>query len=144
MMSRRSVLGAPAIGGLLASLAPAAAEAEVPAPQAEQAMEGVSRAVRELRDSLREDLRRQSTFWELAPVRDATKNFLRAAGKFPDFLEVGTEIWHQVYDWHVRYQQPLSLGRNPEGRYTMMLMGTTLVMRVEVQPNYVGIPFDNR
>jgi hypothetical protein len=144
MMSRRSVLGAPAIGGLLASLAPAAVEAEVPAPQAEQAMEGVSRAVRELRDSLREDLRRQSTFWELAPVRDATKNFLRAAGKFPDFLEVGTEIWHQVYDWHVRYQQPLSLGRNAEGRYTMMLMGTTLVMRVEVQPNYVGIPFDNR
>lgn len=144
MMSRRSVLGAPAIGGLLASLAPAAAEAEVTAPQAEQAMEGVSRAVRELRDSLREDLRRQSTFWELAPVRDATKNFLRAAGKFPDFLEVGTEIWHQVYDWHVRYQQPLNLGRNAEGRYTMILMGTTLVMRVEVQPNYVGIPFDNR
>lgn len=143
-MSRRSVLGAPAFGGLLASLAPSAAvDAAVPA-QVEQAMEGVGRAVHDLRDSLREELRRQATFWELAPVRDATKNFLRAAGKFPDFLEVGTDIWQQVYDWHVRYQQPLAIGRNAEGRYTMMLMGTTLIMRVEVQPNYVGIPFDNR
>ena len=145
MMSRRSVLGAPAFGGLLASLAPAAAPVPaVPAAQAEQAMEAVGRAVRELRDSLRDELRRQGTFWELTPIRDATKNFLRAAGKFPDFLEVGTEIWHQVYDWHVRYQQPLSVGRNAEGRYTLMFMGTTIIMRVEVQPNFVGIPYDNR
>jgi hypothetical protein len=144
MMSRRSVLGAPAFGGLVASLATAAPEAAVPAAQVEQAMEGVSRAVRELRDSLREDMRRESTFWELTPIRDATKNFLRAAGKFPDFLEVGSDIWHQVYDWHVRYQQPLNIGRNAEGRYTMTVMGTMLIMRVEVQPGFVGIPFDNR
>ena len=144
MISRRSVLGAPTFGGLLASLAPAAPEAAAAAPQAEQAMEAVGRAVRDLRDSLRDELRRQTTFWELTPIRDATKNFLRAAGKFPDFVEVGTDIWHQVYDWHVRYQQPLNIGRNAEGRYTMTLMGTTLIMRVEVQPTFVGIPFDNR
>ena len=143
MVSRRSVLGGTTFGGILASLAPPeAAETEVPA-QAEQAMEGVSRAVRELRDSLRDELRRQNSFWELAPVRDATKSFLRTAGKYPDFLEVGTDIWHQVYDWHVRYQQPLTLGRNAEARYTLMFMGTMLIMRVEVQPNFVGIPFDN-
>ena len=143
MVSRRSVLGGTTFGGILASLAPPeAAETEVPA-QAEQAMAGVSRAVRELRDSLRDELRRQNSFWELAPVRDATKSFLRTAGKYPDFLEVGTDVWHQVYDWHVRYQQPLTLGRNAEARYTLMFMGTMLIMRVEVQPNYVGIPFDN-
>ena len=145
MISRRSVLGAPTFGGLLASLAPPAVpEAAAAAPQVEQAMEAVGRAVHDLRDSLRDELRRQTTFWELAPIRDATKNFLRAAGKFPDFIEVGTDIWHQVYDWHVRYQQPLNIGRNAEGRYTMTLMGTMLIMRVEVQPTFVGIPFDNR
>jgi hypothetical protein len=106
-------------------------------------MEGVGRAVRELRDSLRDELRRQNSFWELAPVRDATKSFLRTAGKYPELLEVGTDIWHQVYDWHVRYQQPLTIGRNAEARYTLMFMGTMLIMRVEVQPNYVGIPYDN-
>jgi hypothetical protein len=144
MISRRSVLGGTTVGGILASLAPAeAAEADVPAAQVEQAMEGVGRAVRELRDSLREDLRRQNSFWEIAPVRNATKSFLRTAGKYPDFLEVGTDIWHQVYDWHVRFQQPLTIGRNAEGRYTLMFMGTMLIMRVEVQPNFVGIPFDN-
>jgi hypothetical protein len=145
MMSRRSVFGAPAIGGLLAALVPAAPAAAAAEPaQVEQAMEGVGRAVRELRDSIREDMRRQSTFWELAPIRDATKNFLRAAGKFPDFLEVGTDVWHQVYDWHIRYQQPLNVGRNADGRYTLTLMGTILIMRVEVPPTYIGIPFDNR
>ena len=31
-----------------------------------------------------------------------------------------------------------------EGRYTIMLMATMVVMRVETTPGFVGIPFDNR
>ena len=30
------------------------------------------------------------------------------------------------------------------GRYTIMLMGTMVVMRVETSLGFVGIPFDNR
>jgi len=144
MMSRRSALNGSALGGLLASLVPAA-EAEASgaaAPQrdAEQAMLEVAKAIQDLRD----EIKRQDGFWELGPLRDPIKMFLRTAGKFPDFIEVGIDVWQQVYDWHVRYQQPLTVGRNAEGRYTIMLLATTVVMRVEIAPSFVGIPFDNR
>ena len=148
MMSRRTVLHGPALGGLLASLAPAA-EAEpggVAAPQreTEQAIQEGSRALAKAVLDLRDEIRRQDDFWELGPLRDPIKMFLRTTGKFPDFIEVGVDVWQQVYDWHVRYQQPLTIGRNAEGRYTIMLMATTVVMRVETTPAFVGIPFDNR
>lgn len=100
----------------------------------------VAKAIQDLRD----EIKRQDGFWELGPLRDPIKMFLRTAGKFPDFIEVGIDVWQQVYDWHVRYQQPLTVGRNAEGRYTIMLLATTVVMRVEIAPSFVGIPFDNR
>jgi hypothetical protein len=144
MISRRTVLNGPAFGGMLASLAPAA-EAEPggaagPQKDAEQAMQDVAKAIQDLR----EEIKRQDGFWELGPLRDPIKMFLRTTGKFPDFIEVGIDVWQQVYDWHVRYQQPLTLGRNAEGRYTIMLLATMVVMRVETTPSFVGIPFDNR
>jgi hypothetical protein len=78
-----------------------------PQKDAEQAMQEVAKAIQDLR----EEIKRQDGFWELGPLRDPIKAFLRTTGKFPDFLEVGIDVWQQVYDWHVRYQQPLMLGR---------------------------------
>ena len=146
MMSRRNMLRAPALGGLFAALAPAApaaAAAAAPGAQAAErdvasAMHDVAKAVRDVRD----EIQRQSTFWELAQVRDPIKTFTRTNGKYPDFLEVGYDVWQQVYDWHIRNTLPPTVGRSAEGRYTILLMATTLVMRVDTQPSYVGIPYD--
>ena len=49
-----------------------------------------------------------------------------------------------MYDWHVRYQQPINVARNADGRYTLLLMSSLLVMRPDVQGNYIGIPYDAR
>jgi hypothetical protein len=50
-----------------------------------------------------------------------------------------------VYDWHVRYRQPLNIGRNAEGRYTIVLMTTTVVMRPDLLAgSYIGAPYDSR
>jgi hypothetical protein len=142
------MLHVPALGGLLAAITrPADLEAAEPgSPQrdTEQAIQEGSRALAKAVQDLRDELRRQNDFWELGPLREPIKMFLRTTGKFPDFIEVGIDIWQQVYDWHVRYQQPLTVGRTPEGRYTIMLMGTMVVMRVETALGFVGIPFDNR
>ena len=148
MMSRRSMLNGSALGGVLASLAPVAEAAPAPGQAtqhvsdegAQTALKGVATAISDIRD----EMKRQSTFWELNPVRDPIRTYLRTTGKYPDYIEVGIDVWQQVYEWHVRYQQPPTIGRNPEGRYTIMLMGTMLIQRVDVQVNYVGIPFDNR
>jgi len=48
------------------------------------------------------------------------------------------------YDWHMRLQQPLVLGRDANGRYTMMLGFTALVLRQDAVANFIGIPYDNR
>jgi hypothetical protein len=144
-ISRRTVLNGTALGSVLAALAPeAAVEArggEALQAPSERAIEDATKAIASLRD----EMRRQESFWEIAPVRDQFKAFLRSTGKFPDYIDVGIDVWQQVYDWHVRYRQPLNIGRNPEGRYTIVLMTTTLVMRPDLNAgSYIGLPYDSR
>jgi hypothetical protein len=144
-ISRRTVLNGTALGSALAAFSPAAAvEARggegVQAPS-DRAIEDATKAIASLRD----EMRHQDSFWEIAPVRDQFKAFLRSAGKFPDYIDVGIDVWQQVYDWHVRYRQPLNIGRNAEGRYTIVLMTTTVVMRPDLLAgSYIGAPYDSR
>ena len=147
MIDRRTVLHGTTLGGAFAALMPnalepggEAAEQGASAASERAALEEVSRAVTALRD----ELRRQHEFGEIASVRDALRAFLRATGKFPDYIDVGTDVWQQVYDWHVRYRQPINVARNAEGRYTIVLMSSMLVMRPDVQASYIGLPYDSR
>jgi hypothetical protein len=36
------------------------------------------------------------------------------------------------------------MNRDVQGRYTMQFMATTLVLRPDLVPNYIGTPYDNR
>jgi hypothetical protein len=143
MVRRRAVITGTVLGGALSALTTAseAAGSEPPAQDAEaRRLEEVAIAVRAVRD----EISRQATFWEIAALRDPIRTFLRANGKFPDFIEAGTDVWQQVYDWHVRFQQPISLGRTAEGRYTILLVATNVVMRPDMPPAFIGLPYDNR
>jgi len=131
------------LGGALSALAavPEAAGGEPAVQDAEgRRLEEVATAVRAVRD----EIARQYSFWEITAVRDQLRTFLRANGKFPDFIETGSDIWQQVYDWHVRYQQPIALGRTAEGRYTILLVATAVVLRPDMSPTFIGIPYDGR
>jgi hypothetical protein len=81
---------------------------------------------------------------EILGVRKSQVDFLRANSKFPDFVDVAIDVWLSIYDWHVRMQQPLVLGRDTNGRYTMVFNFTTLVLRPDAVPTFIGIPYDNR
>ena len=143
MVNRRALINGTALGGaLLAVNAPASAAlgSEAVADVSDRQMEDVVKAER----SIGTEIGRQSTFWEIAAVREPIRAFLRANLKFPDYLDVGTDVWQQVYDWHVRFQQPLTLGRTTDGRFTILLLATTIVMRPEQTPNYIGLPYDSR
>jgi len=65
-----------------------------------------------------------------------------ATRKYPDFIEIGLDVWDNVYDWHVAYQQALSVQRLADGRYGMAFMFTTLLLRSDLNPEFVGYPFD--
>ena len=43
----------------------------------------------------------------------------------------------------MRLQQPLMLGRDATGRYTLMLGFTALVLRPDVVPNFISAAYDN-
>ena len=149
MIGRRTVLNGTALGSALAVLtSPPALEARgEEAAQASSERVDVNidiSAITSSINALRTEVRRLDTFWEIEPVREAMKAFLRQTGKYPDYIEVGTDIWHQVYDWHVRYQQPLTVTRGPEARYAILLYSTQVIMRTELAASYVGQGYDNR
>src|SRR5688572_11242072 len=145
MVHRRAVITGTVLGGALSALAAPAGGLQAAGGQAdcrnsERLIEEVARAVQAVRD----ELAREHSFWELDAVRQQTRTFLRANGKFPDFLEVGSDVWQRVYDWHVRFQQPINLGRTADGRYSILLLATTLVMRPDMEPGFIGLGYDNR
>jgi len=84
------------------------------------------------------------SFDAINPLRLRQNDHLKANGKFPDFIDIGLDVWTTVYDWHVRMQQPLVLGRDVAGRYTLLLGFTQLVLRPDVTPGFVSVPYDAR
>jgi hypothetical protein len=139
MIPRRQVLGGALAGGVLGALA----EPELEAAAQNSDRLDVTPIVRALND-LRTEVRTQREFTEISALRDAQLTFLRANGKLPDYIEVGTDQWFAAYDWHVRWQQPLNVSRSANGRLTLSLLSTLLVLRPEAQPGFMSLPYDQR
>ena len=149
MIGRRTVINGTALGSALAALTlestlEARGEEAVQANSDRVDVKIDTSAITSSIDALRTEVRRQDSFWEIEPVREPMKAFLRQTGKYPDYIEVGTDVWHQVYDWHVRYHQTLTVSRGPEGRYTILLYSTQVIMRTELAAGYIGQGYDNR
>jgi hypothetical protein len=139
MIPRRQVLGGALAGSALAALAEP--ELEAAAQSAERI--DVMPIVRALED-LRSEAKTQWEFTEIASIREAQITYLRGNGKLPDYIEVGTGLWFAAYDWHVRWQQPITMGRDPGGRVTLLLLATQLVLRHDAQGNFMSLPYDQR
>lgn len=77
-------------------------------------------------------------------IRDAFTLFFRSNQKFPDSLDVGVDVFYELYDWHVRNRQALNVTRLPDGRYALGFMFTRLVLRPDVVPEFIGVPYDLR
>lgn len=137
MMERRDVVG----GGLLGLTALLGSGSASEAAQRSYSSE-VGRAVDELREVI--ERRLAPPFSELREIRQQQRMFLKASQKFPDFIEIGIDVWERVYDWHVRHQVAPNIVRRDDGRYTMTFMFTTLVLRPEQTDNYVGFAYDAR
>lgn len=69
---------------------------------------------------------------------------LRGAQKCPHQIEVAYDGFLDLHDWHGRNRQPLAVSRLPDGRYTLVFMGTTVVLRPNTSPGFVGVPCDLR
>lgn len=141
MVDRRMFLSGTAFMGAGASgaAAPAAARDASPGGDDSAELREIATQIGRSRDSLVTLLS-----GEVEAVREQQRIFLKSTGKYPDYIEVGLSVWERVYDWHVRWQQPLTITRQPDGQYAMVFMLSTLVLKPNMQANYVGPGYDNR
>jgi hypothetical protein len=138
MRGRRSVIGAGLLAGLGAATAASAAGAEQRRGESDtaDAIEEVTKAIRELRTA------DDPGSGAVERIRQHQRQFLKGQQKFPDFLDVGIQVWENLYDWHVKFQQPLNISRQPDGRYVMAFTQTLLVLRPEQSDTYISLPYD--
>jgi len=149
MISRREVVTAGVLG-TLASSTGADLSAEAAAAKAEAAQDdaGIIRALREINQELQrlggvlDNTSKVTAGGFLGEIRLRYTLHLRASGKFPDFMEIGTDPFYEVYDWHIRHQQPIQVTRISEQRFAIQWMFTQLIVRFEVESKFLGVPFD--
>lgn len=142
MLSRRELITA-GVAGTMTS-APVAG-ARVPAEQQadREGQREIARMLQGIERSLNNAFLNPSlTHGFVSKLRENMEQFLRANSKFPDFMDVGPAVFFEMYDWHVKNRQQLTITRITDGRYAMQFMFTSLVLRPEQDRNYIGIPTD--
>jgi hypothetical protein len=82
------------------------------------------------------------TFGFTVKIREYFTQYMRANNKFPDYMEVGINVFYDVYDWHIKNNRQMEVSRVLENRMAIRYMFTLLVLRQEQDPNYVGVPYD--
>ena len=140
MVERRAVMG----GGLVAGLSALMGEPSAAAAATDESQQ-ISGSIDQLRKTFEGQFdQTYATLWRgVARVRQQQRMWMRSTMKFPDFIEIGLDTWDNLYDWHIAHHQAVSTERGSDGRYTMVFMFTTLILRPEQAPDYVGFPFDS-
>ena len=76
---------------------------------------------------------------DVETIRPGRRTYLETAAKFPEYLDVGIDVWKGLADWYVATRQPVDVGRLPDGRYFLPFVGTSVVLRPELPEGHVGI-----
>jgi hypothetical protein len=138
MLSRREVLAGGIVGGL------AGESSASPSEEQQADREGqreIQRAIQGIAGSI------TNAFPPVADrniptLRKSFETFLRSNGKFPDYCDIGTNVFYEIYDWHIRNRQQMVVTRQVDNRYSIQFMFTLLILRHENEPNYIGFPYD--
>ena len=144
MISRREVVTAGVLGTLAAAPVDAgSSQSSQDDAQTRQILNRMQNELQRIHGTLESGLRGPGlAVGLLAELRNRFSTHLRATGKFPDFLEIGSDVFYDVYDWHIRHNQPIQITRISEQRFSIQWMFTQLVVRFEQDPRFIGIPFD--
>jgi hypothetical protein len=138
MLSRRELITA----GVATTVAPVPAE-PVQRQGDSEALKQIADNIRDVDGSLERALLSNAVvFGAASKVRAQMETFFRTHLRFPDFVDVGLSVFLDIYDWHIKNRQQLGISRGPDGRYWMQFMFTTVILRGENDPNFVGLPYD--
>ena len=142
MISRREVMTAGMLGTLGTASPSAIAEIQQDVQAIKEGFKNVEDALKDLRAATDQGLRGNSmNYGHVGSVKDKIARFARLSGKFPDFCDIGIDVFYDVYDWHVRQQQQINIVRMSDQRIAIQFMFTQLLLRWEHEPNYIGTPY---
>jgi hypothetical protein len=136
MLSRRDLIFS---GTLASSLHPADARAAQRSSQDDRQEE--AQALREIRDALLR-ANRLTPSADIADIREKMRQHFRLNQKFPDYIDIGIQVWDRLYTWHLENRDALKVSRTPEGRMEMEFMFTTLLLRGDYAENGISVPYD--
>ena len=146
MISRRVLLGGSVFGAVPAGATGLGEAAEQPVAVDARTLRDIETHLEEMGGQLR--LMNGGSFTGTSltaeKLRDAMVLFLRANNKYPDYLDVGIQVFHAMYDWHIHNRLPLVVGRSADGRYGLGFMFTRLILRPDAVPDFIGIAYDQR
>jgi hypothetical protein len=141
MLTRRALL----TGGVLTgTVSGAAVEAASPADAAQGGNRDTDERVLKVLEDMRDQMRLDAGSGFPDTIRSLQRDYLKSRGKFPDFIEIGMDVWDAVINWHVRTRQVAQVQRTAEGRYAVPVFQTNLVLRHDVSNNYIGQPYDTK
>lgn len=131
--------------GLLASLVAAALAAPFEATAGAQGSDAqVVQSLKDVESALRRlEVDRSAHWGQVRRVQEQQRTFLKSWHRYPQFIEVGARVWEGLIEWHVRERQVLNVTRAADGRYLMSFMFTTVLMRPDLDDNYVGPGLDS-
>jgi hypothetical protein len=157
MLTRRELVTGSALGAVAAASTTAAVDAPPgaagtePAPAQDSdsaALKTIASKTTEIDqtlDGLSGVVRSNSLAFGFVPkLRDAYTLYWKTHGKFPEFCEVGTSVFYDIYDWHIKNRLPVPVSRFADNRVAITFMYTQLLVRVDQPAEYLGIPFDRQ
>ena len=140
MVERRDVIGGGLAAGLAAAFGGPAGEEARPDPADTIGEMKIAEAI----DKLRQTIEHQHESPEVLKIRAQQLVFFKANQKFPDFIDIGIDVWNRMHDWHVRTGQPLNIVRTNDGHYGMTFVATTLILEPQQGGSYISWGYDNR
>ena len=142
MLTRRDVVTGSLFGTLASGGAASAAGQSRDTADVERGLTAIKSELERISSALEEGVGPSLSHGLVIPVRSALDLYLKTNGRFPDYLEVGRAVFTQIYDWHVKYQQPIQMNRTTDSRLVIRFMLTQLILRHEQDPAFVGPPYD--
>jgi hypothetical protein len=115
------------------------------ADQSDTAINSLRAVLEDIRTMWRNQYSCTSTLCpDIDAIRQEQRRFMKGSNKFPDFIDIGIDIWERLIDWHVKYQQRLTISRMADGRYSMPFFVTTLVLRPDMSGSYMSLGYDGK
>lgn len=143
MISRREVVTAGVLGTLATGVTAPPAEAVQDAAVLKASLAEIKQEIEGLNGTVQRGLLGSSLDnGRVGQVKGRIETFLKSSGKFPEFCDIGTSVFYDVYEWHVKHQQQINVSRMADQRLMIQFMFTQLVLRWENEGNYIGAPFD--